>query len=153
MQTLTHTIIVQRPVEEVFAFVTDARNNLLWQSKSGLQKTQQLPDGPVGVGTRITETWSFMGRMAEDASEVTTYEPNRKYTRTTIGNSGPIRGGEFTFEPVAEGTRWSSVIHVQAGGLFAIAEPLLAGALHKGYEENMAQAKALLEQRVVDNVR
>ena len=29
MQTFSTSIIVQRPVEEVFAFVTDARNNPL----------------------------------------------------------------------------------------------------------------------------
>lgn len=153
MQTITASIIIQRPVEEVFAFVTDARNNPLWQSKSGLKETRQAPDGPVGVGTRITEVWNFMGRTTEDTSEVTAYEPNQKYTRSPISNAGPVTGGEHLFEAVPEGTRWTSTVHVQAGGLFAIAEPLLASAMRKGFEQNMAEAKALLEQRVADNRR
>lgn len=151
MQTITVSTIIQRPVEEVFAFVTDARNNPLWQASSGLKETHQVPDSPVGVGTRITETWNFMGRTSEDVSEVTTYEPNRSYTRSQVSNTSPIKGGEFTFEPVAEGTRWTSTVNVQAGGLFAIAEPLLASNLRKGFEKNMAEAKALLERRAVEN--
>ncbi|HEY1391427.1 MAG TPA: SRPBCC family protein [Ktedonobacterales bacterium] len=151
MQTITVSIIIERPVEEVFAFVTDARNNLLWQASSGLKETQQLPDGPVGVGTRITEVWSFMGRTTEDVSEVTLYEPNQRYRRSPISNSGPIRGGEYAFESVAEGVRWTIAVNVQAGGIFAIAEPLLASAIRKGFEQNMAEAKTLLERRGVQN--
>lgn len=152
METITTSIIVQRPVEEV-AFVVEARNNPLWQTSSGLRQTRQEPDGPVGVGTRITEKWHFMGRDSETTSEVTEFEPNRAYTRSDIGGGGPIKRGRFTFEAVAEGTRWSSEVQIQAGGLFAIAEPLLAGALGKGYDSNMAEAKALLERRVAENAR
>lgn len=153
MQTITMTVVVNRPVDEVFAFVTDARNNLLWQAGSGLKEIRQAPDGPVGVGTRITEVRTFMGRTVEDVSEVTEYEPSRKYTRSPIKDSGPVKGGDMLFEPVAEGTRWTSNVTVQAGGLFAIAEPLLASTIRKGFEQGMAEAKALLEQRVAENTR
>ena len=153
METIASSIIVQRPVAEVFAFVTDARNNPLWQASSGLRQIRQEPESPVGVGTRITEAWHFMGRDAETTSEVTAYEPNRTYTRSDIGGGGPIKRGTYTFEPVAEGTRWTSETLIQAGGLFAIAEPLRAGTMRKGIETNMAEAKALLERRVVDNAR
>lgn len=153
METITTSIVIQRPVAEVFAFVTDARNNSLWQANSGLRQGRQEPDGPVGVGTRITETWHFMGRDTESISEVTEYEPDRAYTRSTIGGGGPIRRGRFTFEAAAEGTRWTNEMQIQADGLFAIAEPLLVGMLRKGYETNMAEAKALLERRVTENAR
>ena len=153
METTTSSIIIQRPVEEVFAFVTDARNNPLWQSGRGLKETRQVPDGPVGVGTRITETWSFMGRTSEATSEVTSYEPNRRYTRSTIGNGGPIKRGDYTFAPVGEGTRWTAVAYIEAGGPFAIAEPLLASTLKKGFDESMAEAKSLLERQIVEHAR
>ena len=153
MRTVTSSIIVQRPIEEVFTFVTDARNNPLWQTGRGLRETQQSPDGPVGVGTRITEVWSFMGRTSEATSEVIEYEPNRSYTRAGISGSSPIKQGVYTFESVSEGTRWTSSVQVEVGGLFAIAEPLLANTLKQGFEEGMAEAKALLERRVVENAR
>lgn len=150
MQTIVVSAVIQRPVEEVFAFVTDARNNLLWQASSGLQETRQLPDGPVGVGTRITEIRSFMGRTMEDVSEVTCYEPNLRYRRSPISDSGPVKDGEYTFEPVAEGVRWTITVNVQAGDIFAIAEPLLASNLRTRFEQNVAEAKALLERGIVE---
>lgn len=153
METIATSIIIQRPVEEVFAFVTDARNNPLWQAGSGLRETQQLPDGPVGVGTRINEVWNFMGRSTHSTSEVTEFEVNRKYVRSAVGGSGPITRGEYTFEPVAGGTRWSQATTIQAGGLFPIAEPLLAATLKQGFDTNMAAAKALLERPVAKNTR
>jgi len=144
--TVTTSIVIQRPVEEVFAFVTDARNNPQWQSRSGLQRSQQLPDEPVGVGTRITEVWKFMGIATESTSEVNEYEPNRKYTRRAISGSNPITEGTFTFKPVAGGVRLTAIIHVQADGPFAIAEPLLANNLKRGFDETFATLKELLEE-------
>src|SRR5262245_17816971 len=126
MHAVTSSIIIQRPIEEVFAFVTDAWNNILWQAKSGLKETRQAPESPVGVGTRITEVWNFMGRTEENVSEVTEYAPYSRYVRSQVSADGPIKRGVITFESVAEGTRWTSVVEVETTGLFDIAEPLLA---------------------------
>jgi uncharacterized protein YndB with AHSA1/START domain len=146
MATISATVVIHCPVADVFAFITDARNNPRWQSIGGLKSSRQTPEDGLGVGTRITETWHFMGRQSESSSEVTEYEPNRKYTRHLIAGSSPIKQRTYLFEPQAEGTRWIFTLDVQAGGLFAIAELLLAGAVRRGMEANMAQAKALLER-------
>jgi uncharacterized protein YndB with AHSA1/START domain len=145
--TITTSIVIQRPLEEVFAFVTDARNNRQWQARSGLQRSQQLPDSPVGVGTRIIEVWTFMGIESQSTAEVTEYEPDRTYTRHAISGSSPIKEGTLTFEPVAGGTRLTAIIHVQAGGLFAIAEPLLTSNVKRGFDQIFATLKALLEEQ------
>lgn len=147
MAIVTVSAVINRPIEEVFAFMTDARNYPQWQSGSGLQRIQQSPESPVGVGTRITETWKFMGITSESMSEVTEYEPNRKFSRRTLGDSSPIKDGTWTFEPVAGGARATCVITVKAGGLFAIAEPLLVANLKRGFEDTLEQAKQLLEQQ------
>src|SRR5215467_8849995 len=112
MITVTASIVVQAPIEDVFAFVTDARNNVLWQANAGLQSTQQAPEDAVGVGTRITEVWRFMGRNAESVGEVVNYEPNRSYTRRLMAGTSPIKEGTAAFAPDAEGTRWTSTFQV-----------------------------------------
>jgi uncharacterized protein YndB with AHSA1/START domain len=153
METISVSMFVQRPVEDVFAFVTDARNNPLWQSNAGLQGTRQMPEDVIGVGTRIVETWQFVGRANESIGEVTTYEPNRTYTRHLIGGSSPIKEGTYTFEPAAEGVRWIFTAQVHTSGHFAIAEPLLASMLKRGMEASMSEAKALLERPVAERAR
>ena len=147
MRTITSSIIVERPIDEVFTFITDARNNPLWQAASGLKEVRQEPDSPVGVGARITEVRQVMGQTAENSSEVTEYEPHSRYARSQIGTSGPITRGEYSFEVVATGTRWLVVIHLQAD------ETQLAANLQRSVEADMAAAKALLERRMVENAR
>ena len=147
MRTITSSIIVERPIDEVFTFITDARNNPLWQAASGLKEVRQEPDSPVGVGARITEVRQVMGQTAENSSEVTEYEPHSRYARSQIGASGPITRGEYSFEVVATGTRWLVVIHLQAD------ETQLAANLQRSVEADMAAAKALLERRMVENAR
>ncbi|HEU5438155.1 MAG TPA: SRPBCC family protein [Ktedonobacterales bacterium] len=153
MVTVSASIIVERPVEEIFAFVADARNNPLWQSTSGLRETRQLPESPVGVGTQITETWHFMGVTAHSTCEVTEYEPSSRYARHLLSGPSPITHGTQIFEPLAEGTRWTSTVLVQADGAFPVAEAVLAAELKRALEAGMAEAKALLERRMVDNAR
>lgn len=143
--TVTSSVIIQRPVDEVFAFVADMRNNLRWQAESGLQRVTVEPDGPVGVGTRITEVWRFMGRETVSTSEITTYEPGRSLTRRTLTAGAPIKEGVLMVEADGDGARYTTTVQVQAGGLFAIAEPLLANAMKKGFQESALQLKALLE--------
>ncbi len=147
MRTITSSIIVERPIDEVFAFVTDARNNPLWQAASGLKEIRQEPASPVGVGARITEVRDVMGQRTENSSEVTEYEPHSRYARSQIGSSGPITRGEYTFEEIPAGTRWIAVIHLQAD------ESPLAANLQRSVGADMATAKALLERRVVENAR
>jgi uncharacterized protein YndB with AHSA1/START domain len=146
MRAAANSIIVERPVGEVFAFVTDATNNHLWQVSCGLRQIRQEPDGSVGVGTRVAEVWHYLGRTIETASEVTAFEPNRKYVRHALGMAGPIKQADFTFEPVMQGTRWTAAVYLQASGPLAIAELALASRLKWRLSEHMTQAKALLEQ-------
>lgn len=153
MVTVSASIIVERPVEETFAFVADARNNPLWQSISGLRETRQLPESPVGVGTQIMETWHFMGVTAHSTCEVTEYEPSRRYARHVLSGPSPITHGTHLFEPVAEGTRWTNTALVQADGAYPVAESVLAAELKRAMEAGMAEAKALLERRMMDNTR
>lgn len=145
MVTKSVSIIIERPIEDAFAFLTDARNNPLWQANAGLQATRQEPEEPVGVGTRITETWQFLGRKTEATREVTEYEMNHKCTARHLRGASPIKEGTLLFEPVAEGTRCTFTALLQAGGLFALAEPILASTLKKSMETSLAEAKHVLE--------
>jgi len=147
MATTSVSIVIERPVEEVFAFLTDARNNRLWQARAGLQASRQAPEDLVGVGTRITETRHWLGRQTEGTSEVTEYEPNKKYTRRHILGSSPIKAGSWLFEPVAAGTKCTFTALIQAGGVCTLAEPLLAASLKKRLATGLAEAKHLLETR------
>ena len=138
-----HTVVIERPIEEVFAFVTDPDNVSLWQSTS--LATEKTSEGPVGVGTTFRDTSKFLGRRIESDYEVTENEPpNRQCMRIT---SGPIPGsGCYLLEPTDGGsTRFTQNFEADVGGFFRLAEPLVGRAIRRQMEADMATLKDLLE--------
>jgi uncharacterized protein YndB with AHSA1/START domain len=146
MITVETSIIINRSIEEVFAYLTDARNDPQWDT--GLLEVRQTPESPVGLGTQITEVRKFLGRKIETTGEVVEYEPPTKYSRKITAGPFPI-AGSLTFEPTAEGTKVTWKIEMQPGGYFALAEPLFARILRRQLETLLGDAKDLLENRAV----
>lgn len=65
---------IERPVEEVFAFVSDPTNDVKWHST--LLRAWRTSEGPIGLGSTFKWDAKFLGRREADV-EITTYEPNR----------------------------------------------------------------------------
>ena len=68
---------VDRPVEKVFAWLTDAGNQGKFD-KSSL-KMELLTPGPWRTGSQFRELRDLGGRKTEVLSEITELEPNRRF--------------------------------------------------------------------------
>ena len=136
------SVVIERPVEEVFAFATDPQNDPLWQSTS--LETERTSKGPVGVGATFRNTSKFLGRRIETAYKVTEMEPPRRQCVKIV--SGPIPGsGCYLFEPAGGGTRFTQTFDAEVGGFFRLTEPLVARAIRRQTEADMATLKDVLE--------
>ena len=145
-----HTVVIRRPVEEVFAFATDPNNAPLWQSTS--LETQQTSEGPVDVGTTFRDTTKFLGRRIESTYELTENDPPHKQCMRIT--SGPIPGsGCYLFEPADGGgsTRFTQTFEAEVGGFFKLAEPLVGRALRRQTEADMATLKDILENEASES--
>lgn len=143
------TIDIERPVDEVFAFVTDQTNTPRWQA--GLVELERTTPGPIGVGTKHKGARVFMGRRMELANEYTAYEPGRLVTfRTT---SGPPLVASYLFESVPGGTRLTSRVELQGKGLFGLLEPVIGSGLRREMKAALPALKALLEGSSLAAVR
>jgi len=137
-----NSVEINKPIEEVFEYVTNIDNLPLWAGP--VTEAKQTSEGPVGVGTTQTQVAQLLGRRIESSLEVTEYEPNKKFT--TKSTSGPIPiEVHYNFEPVAEGTRLEVVGILDAGGFFKLAEPLVARTLKRQTEGDFKTLKELLE--------
>lgn len=142
MAKLEISTVINRPVEEVFAFLSNPENYPKWISSSSEVKI--ISEGPIGVGTTFRPVVKFLGRRIEGESEVTEYEPNRRYA--TKSKSGPVPvEWRVTFERVEGGTRVSMSGEVEPGGFFKIAEPLLVSMVKRQFEADLANLKDLME--------
>jgi uncharacterized protein YndB with AHSA1/START domain len=84
-------IVIDRPVEEVFDFVADERNEPRYNPR--MVRAEQITPEPIGVGTRFEAEIRSMGRPAGMTIENTGYErPRRLASRTRMRTHGH-RGG------------------------------------------------------------
>jgi uncharacterized membrane protein len=142
MITLETSIEIHRPVEDVFAFVSDFRHGPQWQE--AIKEVHVTPDGPPIVGTKATQVVSFLGVKLEPTGEITALEPNWSFSMK--GTSGPAElVATWQFEATGEGTRVNTSFQVEPGGLFKVAGPLFASQFKKQQEGDLQRLKALLE--------
>ena len=142
MISIEHSVVINRPVHEVFAFIADVENNSLWQQ--GVLETRMTSQVPEGVGSTGIEVRQFMGRRMELSFEVTEYEENVKFGFKITSGPMPMAGTE-TFESVDGGTRVNLSFQGEAGGMLGLAEPMVAGMVRNLVEADCRNLKALLE--------
>jgi len=146
MARIEASVVINRPVEEVFEFVTNPKNDVLWQS--GVLESEQTSEGPMGVGTMVRSVSQSLGRRMESLSEITEYEPNTKIKYKVT--SGPMTGEpSCTFEPVEGGTRLTFVGEGEIGGFFkrlvGLADSIVVRMMQRGVETDLANLKDILE--------
>ena len=130
MIKVEHSIVINRPVPEVFAFVTDPANNTKWQD--GLIESRMASSSAMEVGAQVTDVRKFLSRDLESKLEVLVYEPNKRYMLKII--SGPIPSEIIqTFDPDVNGTKLTTLIHGEPGGFFKLA----AGMVQKQLESQL----------------
>jgi len=145
MAKFESSIVINRPVEEVFALLSNQENNPKWQS--GSLENRKTSSGPIGVGTTWHSVSQFLGKRIESESEITEYEPNRKYTLKSK-LPFPVEA-RTTFERVEGGTRINLKAEAEIGGFFKLAEPLVVSMGKRQFEANLANLKDLMEAPAV----
>ena len=142
MINLDFGVLIDRPVKDVFAFVANPNNMSKWNS--AVVSLEQVTPGAVGVGTKFKTVGEMMGRRIEGEMQVTAYEPD-----TQCGfqvQAGPMQVNlTMTFKTVGTGTKVSLNAQGTPGGLFKLAEGVMAGQVKSMMEGNLARLKSALE--------
>ena len=145
MITRESIVVINSPVGQVFAAMTDTKNQPQWDP--GLLEARLTPDAPVSVGTKITEVRKFMGRASENTGEVIEFEPNHRITRKPMDM--PMTAvGTITFATTPEGTKVNWRWDLQFKGIFVLVGTFIATAMKRGSETSLRGLKDLLENQV-----
>jgi uncharacterized protein YndB with AHSA1/START domain len=116
------SVTIDRPVEEVFAYVTDHSHDPAWHTDA--LEARRISEGPIGVGT----TWHmrfkpFMG-VSEATIEVVAFEPTRR--EVLRSKAGPLAvTNTYLFEPADRGTTFTRRLQIQVSGMMRVTEPLI----------------------------
>jgi len=133
-------IVIRRPINEVFDFVADERNEPRYNPR--MRYAEKVSPGPIGPGTRFRAATTAMGlRTAEMTIEITGYDRPGRLASSTQVSTMDING-ELTFAAVREGTRlrWSwDVDTVRCSKLLAPVVARLAGRQEQRIWTNLKQ--------------
>ena len=139
------SVVIKRPIDVVFAYVADYRNDPAWRSE--VREIRFLSEEPVAVGTHALETSVLLGRRVVTESVITAYEPNRRVEFDYV--SGPFRvRGSRTFEPADGGTRVTSELEWRPASRLG---RLIAPAMRPGYQRTLDRYLARLRTILEDS--
>ncbi len=143
MLEFENTIRIDRPIDEVFAFLSDFENIPKWNYY--VLEVRQLSDGPIGIGT----TYHQVRKTDEQDFRITEFEPNRAVAVKTLPQSSPSFERRFTLYEEGDTTRIRDEWKLDTGRP-AVFEKLTGGRVKSAVAENLAKLRELLEEgRVV----
>ena len=144
MATFTVTTFINRPLQEVFDFMTNPANFAQWQS--GTKSAKWATEGSVGVGSIFNSVGEMMGREMKMDLEIPQWNPPTMWG--IKGRSGPMKFEAISkFESKDGGTQVTQTFEGEVGGLFSIAEGLAIKQLQKQVENDGNTLKKLLEAK------
>jgi uncharacterized membrane protein len=130
---------IDRPVADVFAYLTDVRNVPEWQESAVSAEW-------VDEGRRFRERRHFMGRTAELELEVTALEPERRFDVHAV--KAPVK---FEIRHSFEGMDGGTLLHVQGeaklGGALRFAAGLAKKQAEGQFRRDFERLKEVLERR------
>jgi uncharacterized membrane protein len=137
-------VVIERPVEEVFAFLSNRENDPQWESQTvDVQKTSEEP---IGAGTTWRQVTRILGQNMVGEIVFAEYQENRTIVTKSQSGSVPVTA-RMTFQPVPAGTLLEVTIEVELGGLLGLAEPLAAATFRRQLRSSFGNLKKLLESR------
>jgi len=132
-------VTIDRPVGEVFAYVTDVRNVPEWQESA-------VSADWIEEGRRFREQRQFMGRTAGLELEVTALEADRRFDVRTV--KAPVELEiHHAFEAVDGGTRVAVHGTAALGGALRLAAGMAKRQAERQFRGDFERLKARLERR------
>jgi hypothetical protein len=142
MATFQNTVMIRRPVQDVFAFLADFENIPTWNY--AIVETRKTSPGPVGPGSTYRQVRS-VPRRSEEGFEVTVFEPTGRLE--IHGDIGPFTATiGYLLTPEADSTSLTNVVDLEppAGPLRLVA-PLAISRVKAAVAGNLDKLRQILE--------
>lgn len=139
------SVTIQRPLDDVFAFVLDGMNNPYW--RPAVLDVQHVPGTPSGVGAVYTQGLKGPGgRRIDGDYEIVESHPNQSITFRVI--AGPARPtGTFRFEARENATHVTFTLHFAPKGFTRLLGPMISRTMQSEVA-TLSRLKSYLEKRV-----
>lgn len=139
MPSFSHSIDVSKPPSEVFPWLLEQDKVPQWTSD--LERYDV--DGPLGVGTHVTQKLTVAGGIALDM-EITEYNPPSG-AATAFETNGVKVTSEYIVSANGGGSRVTQTLDAKASGFTAkMLIPIVQGRLETKLKDDLERLKGLL---------
>ena len=135
--------VINRPLADVAAFAGNPENAPKWYVN--IKSVEWKTDPPARVGSRIAFVARFLGRRMAYTYEIVELSDRRLVMRTAEGPF-PMET-TYEWEPAAGGTRMTLRNRGTPSGFSSLAAPLMARAMRRANEKDLAALKRILEPK------
>jgi uncharacterized protein YndB with AHSA1/START domain len=139
------TTTINRPIEHVFAFLSDGTNDTKFSPR--VQEIKKTTDGPIGVGTVYSSTVKDAGMKSSREFKLTEFDQPTKIRWTEISkNSITVPDGGYDLEPAGdEATKMKIFNNFEGHGFGKVILPLATRAAKKDADAFAGRIKAAVE--------
>lgn len=139
MSQFAGSALINRPVDEVWKFISDPQNAPVWGR--GVSDIVVTSKGTVGLGTTLRLRMS--GSKME--ARIIEYEPPKRLTLEFI--AGPVKGSKLSYsvEPVENKTRLTRDLEMRLSGMWRLMQPILTRREIRDRELGINNVRRILE--------
>ncbi len=138
------TIEIERPVEQVFAYLADGRHDPAFSPR--VQEMAKRTDGPTAVGTVYASTVKDAGMTTRRQFRIVGFEPNDRIRWSEISRNLVTAEGGYDFEALPGGRTRLRVFNELTGhGLGKLLAGLALNAARKDADAFAGRIKSAVE--------
>ena len=137
-------IRVNRPVDKVFAWLTNADNQGKFDKTS--LAMELLTPGPWRTGSQFWELRNLGGRKTEVYSEIIDFQNNKKFVIRS--KTGPEWLGTWSFESEGTGTRLRWTGQLTMKGFARLLEPIIGNQMRSQINQQFSNLPQIIESEI-----
>lgn len=137
-----NTVFIAQSLHVTFSFTANFCNAKQWNY--AVIKTEQISEGPIGVGTEFRQQRRFLGKILEDTFVITEYKVDSTVTIKSIKAEYPFLIS-YSFKASDKGTLLTNSFELK-GGIIDLLGFLFNYRVKKAVAENLNKLKELAEK-------
>ena len=142
MSRIKNSIVIDRPIGDVFAVLTDVEKTGIWFPGDVTEKWTSPP--PYGVGSTRHAVIKVLGRRTENDAVATEYQPPHRAVMAGTSPNAPFVTA-LDFRPEGGGTRVDVTTDFHFRGAQRVMGPLLTGFMARQWDRGLATLKNMME--------
>jgi uncharacterized membrane protein len=138
------SIEIAKPREDVAAYAADPDNATAWYAN--ITSVEWRTPKPLAVGSRLAFVAEFLGRRLEYTYDVRELVPGERLVMATADGPFAMETTYAWTDAPSGGTRMTLRNRGEPSGFARIGAPVMARAMRRANEKDLARLKALLER-------